>query len=395
VYQLSKKRYNCVLIIFFLIFSLILSGCGKKEEKEEVKQTTTQKVTTKTDKEKIIKIGAILPLTGPGAIFAQYIKEGIDLAIEEINSKTSQKIKIFYEDSKNQPKEAISVYNKLVELEKPLAVIVALSSVAKALAPLATPSKTVQIGIAVAIPGVTDISEYVFRIYPEAYDIAGIMATYDAKKLGCKTAGVIYINDDFGRSSYEVFKEVFEKYGGKITLTESYEPLQRDFRSQLLKLMRVNPDCIYLSGYGIAYGIIIKQLKELGINSQLTADMTLGLPNTLEQVGNSAEGAYFVDGKMSDEFIRKFKNRYNKEPASYAGYAYDIINILYKIITERKATTSDSVKDGLLKIKDYPGVMGKITILPNGDSTLQFVVKQIKNSRPLVVQEALNCMITQ
>jgi len=345
-----------------------------------------QRTQKPTPKEKVIKVGAILPLTGPGAIFAQYIKEGIDLAVEEINSKSSLKLKVIYEDSKNQPKEAVSAYKKLITIERPPVVIVALSSVAKALAPLATPTKTVQIYIAVAIPGICDISEYVFRIYPEAHGMAGIMAKYNAKQLGCKTAAVIYINDDFGRSSYQVFKEVFEKYGGKVVFSASYELLQGDFRSEIIKLKKVNPDCIYLSGYGIAYGIIVKQLKELGVKSQLTADMTLGLPNTLEQVGDAAEGAYFVDGKMSKEFVQKFFNKYRKEPTSYAGYAYDQINILYKIIVENKSFTPDSIRSNLLKLKNYPGVMGRITILPNRESTLEFVVKKIENGRPKLIQ---------
>jgi len=337
-------------------------------------------------KEKTVKIGAILPLTGPGSIFAQYIKEGIDLAIEEINSKSPIKLKVIYEDSRNQPQEAVSAYKKLVTVEKPPVVIVALSSVAKALAPLATPTKTVQIGIAVAIPGICDVSDYVFRIYPEAHGMAGIMAKYDVTELKCKTAAVIYINDDFGRSSYQVFKEVFEQYGGKVIFSSSYELTQKDYRSDIVRLKDRNPDCIYLSGYGIAYGIIVKQLKELGVASQLTADMTLGLPNTLEQTGDAAEGAYFVDGKMSEEFVKKFYAKYRKEPSSYAGYAYDQVNLLYRVITQNKSFDSESIKDNLLKIKDYPGVMGHITILPNGESTLEFVVKKIKNGRPQLAQ---------
>lgn len=334
----------------------------------------------------VYKIGAILPLTGPGSIFAQYIKEGLDLAVDEINSTSSSKIKILYEDSKNQPKEAVSAYNRLVATEKPPVVIVALSSIAKALAPLATSTKTVQLGIAVAIP-IGGISEYVFRIYPEAHGMAGVMAKFDIEKLKLKTAGIIYINDEFGRYSYEVFKESFEKLGGKIVFAESYELLQKDYRSQIMKLKRTNPNCIYLNGYGIAYGIIVKQLKELGVTSQLTADMTLGLPNTLEQAGDAAEGVYFVDGKMSTEFTKKFLNKYQKEPTSYAGYAYDQINILYKIIRENKLFTSDVIKGDLLKIKDYPGAMGEISILPNGESTVEFVAKQIKNGSPILVQD--------
>jgi branched-chain amino acid transport system substrate-binding protein len=336
---------------------------------------------------KVIKIGAILPLTGPGSIFAQYIKEGADLAAEQINKTSKVPITIIYEDSKNQPKEGVSAYNKLSISEKPPVVIVALSSVAKAVAPLAESKKIVQIYIAVAIPNITD-GKYRFRIYPEAYGMAGVMARYNAIKLKAKTSAVIYINDDFGRVSLEAYTKEFEAHGGKVVFSESYELQQTDFRSLIAKLKNVRPvpDVIYLNGYGTSYGIFVKQLKESGVKSQLTADMTLGLPNTLEQVGNAAEGAYFVDGKMSPEFIDIFKQKYGKEPTSYAGYAYDIVNILVKIFKEEKKFTPEIIAQGLLKIKDYQGVMGNITIQPNGDSNLEFVVKQIKNGRPVLIQ---------
>jgi branched-chain amino acid transport system substrate-binding protein len=328
-------------------------------------------------------VGIILPLTGPGAIFAEYIKEGTDLAAEDINKDSKAPITLIYEDSQNQPKEAITVYNKLVSTENPPISIVALSSVARALAPLAEQNEMLQIYIAVALPDITD-GIHTFRVYPEANGMAGVMARYNASRLGADTAAVIHINDDFGRVSLEAFQREFARFGGKVIFIESYEPLQTDFRSQIYKLKAIDPapDVIYLNGYGPSYGAIIKQLKELGVKTQLTADMTLGLPNTLEQVAGSAEGVYFVDGKMSYEFIEKFKRRYGKEPTSYAGYAYDIVNIIHLAAKDKGPFTPDSIREGLHNIDNYTGAMGNITIEPDGNSDLEFVVKQIKANRP-------------
>src|ERR1041384_1937448 len=75
--------------------------------------------------DEVIKIGAILPQTGPGAVFARYIQEGSDLAAEEINVTHTRKIRIVYEDSKNLPREGVTVYNKLISTERPPVVMVA------------------------------------------------------------------------------------------------------------------------------------------------------------------------------------------------------------------------------------------------------------------------------
>jgi branched-chain amino acid transport system substrate-binding protein len=331
----------------------------------------------------VIRIGAVLPQTGPGAVFAQYIEEGINLAVEEINAGGPPRVRMFYEDSKNQPREGVAAYNKLVSTENPPVVIVALSSVAKALAPLAEQSKTIQVYIAVALPGVTD-GKYIFRVYPEASGMAGVMARFNAEHLNAKTSAVVYLNDDFGRTSLEAYQKEFEAQDGRVVFAESYELQQVDFRGLISKLKGVEPapDVIYLNGYGPSYVAAVKQLREQNVQSQLTADMTMGLPNTLEQAGTAADGVYFVDGKLLPDFSEKFVRRYGREPSSYAGYAYDIVKLLYRTSEGHEAVTADGVREGLLKVKDYEGAMGNIAIQPDGDSNLQFVVKRVTGEQP-------------
>lgn len=335
-----------------------------------------------------LRIGAILPQTGPGAVFAQYIEEGMDLAVEDINRQSRHHVQVLYEDSKNQPKEGLTVYNKLVSTENPPVVIVALSSVAKALAPLAEQSNTAQVYVAVAIPDITD-GKYKFRIYPEAAGMAGVMASFSRQKLGAKTSAVVYLNDDFGRVSLEAYTREMQKAGGDVIFSESYELQQTDFRSLISKLKSVTPepDVIYLSGYGPSYGVFIKQLKEQDVQVPLTADMTLGMPDTLQQIGSAADGAYFVDGKMSPKFVKHFSERYGKEPSSYAGYAYDVIAVLHRKTEESGSVTVDTIRRELLNVKDYEGVMGRINMKQDGNSNLQFVVKRVTGQSNVVVSE--------
>ena len=336
-----------------------------------------------------VVIGAILPQTGPGAVFAQYISEGIELAAEEINAAGLPHVRVVYEDSKNQPREGVTVYNKLVSTDDPPVVIVALSSVAKALAPLAAQSDTVQVYIAVALPDITD-GEHTFRVYPEAQGMAGVMARFNATRLNAQTSAVIYVNDDFGRVSMEAYRKEFEKSGGRVVFTDSYELQQADFRPLIGKLKSTvpAPNTIYLNGYGPSYGAIVRQLREQNVQSQLTADMTMGLPNTLDQAGEAADGVYFADGYLSPEFAAKFTKRYGREPSSYAGYAYDIVKLIYKT-REKGVYNPRSVKEGLLEVRDYQGATGRISIKPDGDADLQFTVKRVTGQlgRPEEVTE--------
>ena len=341
-----------------------------------------------TPREQVIKIGAILPLTGPASSFGQYVKEGIDLSVEEINKKnTPFKFHIIYEDSKNQPKEAVAAYNKMLAIEKPYVVIAALSSVASALAPLAPKNKTVLLFVDVAKPGVAD-GIFSFRLYPEASGTAGVISRFAALYLRAKRAGVIYINDDYGLASLKVFTKKFQSLGGKVIFTESYMLTQKDFKDIMIKLKNINPppDVVYLNGYGPAFVKAVRQYREIGVQATLVADVAMGLPENLSQAGNAAEGVYFVDAEISPSFINLFRQRYGKDPSSDAAYAYDAIRILYKIRKEIPEWKPDYIRKALKKIKNFPGVTGPITFKPSGDAQLHFIVKKVINGKPVKVE---------
>lgn len=87
-----------VVLIVTLSFAIIFSGCVKKEEKE-------------------IKIGAILPLTGDAALYGKSIKKGIDLAVDQINSKggiKGSKVSVIFEDSKAVPADGVAAFQNLL-----------------------------------------------------------------------------------------------------------------------------------------------------------------------------------------------------------------------------------------------------------------------------------------
>ncbi|MDZ4786490.1 MAG: penicillin-binding protein activator [bacterium] len=372
-----KRRSIFQFVITSFLVAVLTASCGlfgnSGTDVPNPKNTSIQN--------KTFKIAGILPLTGPAADSAEYIKKGMDLAAEEINAKEPGSIDLIYENSKNEVKLGVSAFQKLAITQKPNAIVISRSSITKAVAPLTKDSKTVLIATSVAIPKVTDSSEYVFRVYPEANGLAGVAAKYAIKQ--CKSATVIYVNDDFGLSSAEVFQKTFEKEGQKVVSKEPYNPTEKDFRTQLEKIKSLDPSCIWLVGYGPAYSTIIKQIRELNIPSEVIADQTLGLPITVQQTGSAAEGIVYVDAPIGKEFAETYQKRYGNLPTSYAGYSYDIVKMLDKVRKE-KGVSNEDIRIGLSSIKDFSGAMGKISILPNRDASIEFVLMQIKNGKPTI-----------
>ena len=371
---MSKQRTWLIVAVVFAVFiggAALFTWHQRHEANLDGKSTSESTVET-------LEVGALLPLTGPGAVFADYIKKGLDLAATEINGKQAGSVSILYRDSQNDPTVGATVFRQMVLTDSPPVIITALSSVTKAVAPLAAPNNTVVIGTAVSLPGVTDASDFVFRVYPEAEGVAGVIGRYAAGH--CATAAVAHINDDFGISGAAIFERELASAGGRVLLAEPYNLLEKDFRGQWEKVREANPDCVWIIGYGPAYSVLIRQYRELGLPSRLLGDMTLGLPITLNNVGDAAEGVVYVDAPIDQDFAARYQELYQDAPTSYSGYAYDIMMMLDK--NRAQDISPSSIRAGLASTGEYFGVMGPIAVLPNGDTSLRFVLMQIVDGHP-------------
>lgn len=180
-----KYKSSAFLTVITVVIASLMAfsvGCVKKEEKE-------------------IKIGAILPLTGSAALLGTETKEGIDIAIEEINSASGIKgspIKVIYHYSQNDPKEGVSAFRVLTDIEKTPVIISSMSSVTKAIIPIANEKKVVLMATVTATPKITELSEWVFRNYYTT-DIQGeVLSRFIVNKINIKKVGVLYLNDDYG-----------------------------------------------------------------------------------------------------------------------------------------------------------------------------------------------------
>lgn len=339
-----------------------------------------------------IRIGAILPLTGPASMLGEFMKNGIDLAVEKINlggGINNRKIEIVYGDSKNDPKEGVTIFNRFAHIENLPVVITSMSGVTNAIIDLADRNEVVLFATTVSASGITERSDWLFRLFITADIDAKLMAEHAAREMGFRRMGIFYVNDEFGLSFHNIFKSTFEANGGSIVWSESFDRGTIDFRSHLTKLRGVDFDGIYILGYEASLGIIPRQLRELGIEQQIMSIATISQPFVLEQAGEALEGAIFTStlfnpdspvSEVAKEFIENHKEVYGKNPSYFTGFAYDTLMILADVL-KREGYSSDRIREGLLKVKNFPGVMGNITIKPDGDADFPMVVKIIKDGK--------------
>lgn len=341
-----------------------------------------------------IKIGAILPLTGDNASYGIALKKGMDLAIGEINAKgakgiDNQKLTVVFEDSQGDPQKAVSALNKLIAVDKvPMVIGDMFSAGTLAIAPIAEKKKTVLLSPTASAVELTNAGDYIFRIYPsDSYD-GMYLANFTRNKLKVNSVSIIYLQVASISAVTEVFKKEFESSGGKVLSMDSYKEGDADFRSQLIKAKEVNADFVFIPGYLKEMATLLRQAKEIGVNTRFLSISTFYDPKIFELAGNAAEGVLFSvpsfdvrsEAPEIKNFVSKYKAKYGNEPDILGGYGYDAVNIA-EIALQKGNISPDNIKKALYAIKNFPGVTGLTSFDSNGDVLKELKIMQVQDGK--------------
>jgi len=337
-----------------------------------------------------IKIGAILPLTGDIGIYGEKMKNGIDLPVEEINKSggiKGKKLVVLYEDDQGDPKISVSAFRKLVTTEKvPVIVGGAISACALSVAPIADKEKVVLFSPAASSPKLTGISKYFFRNWPSDVYEGWVMGEFVTKHLKLHKLAILYVNNDWGVGLSKEFKKAFAKGGGSIVAEESFDQGATDFRTQLTKILKSNPQAIYVIGYVKELLVLLRQKEEMGIKIQLLSTYGFYDPQILKEVKEAAEGTIFTapmfDSKSPSRVVRtyveKYKAKYGVEPDVWSAQAYDAVNIIV-LALQKGAKTGSEIRDEIAKVKNFEGITGLTSFDENGDVVKPLRFMTVKN----------------
>ncbi len=333
-------------------------------------------------KDNTVKLGAIIPLTGPIAPIGELMKSGLELAKEEINSQSAQtglKVEIVYGDNKGLPKDAVSQIQKQISIDKIKYFIVSPTPACMAVAPIVDKEKVIMFAGSLH-PYITEQSKYIYRTTVSNAEVDELIARY-AEKNNFKNIAVIYVEDDFGQSSLQYFKKVFK---GNVIAEEPYSEKDSDFREQILKIKKANPDAILTYGYGTAYPIILKQMVEYNINLPILSDTSMANP-PVQAVINQLPQAFtdrivFAAPLFSKRFVELTREKFSKEANLNYAFTYDFVKIVSQAI-EKNGNDVEKVRQYINNLKDFTGAAEKITFLPNRDTRSAVRLMKMKNGK--------------
>jgi len=340
-----------------------------------------------------ILIGEYGSLTGEDATFGASTKNGIDIAVDEINAAgglLGRKVRVIVEDDQGKAEEAQTVVTKLITKDKVVAVLGEVaSSRSLAAAPVAQQYSVPMISPSSTNVEVTRKGDYVFRVcFLDPFQ-GFVMAKFATNTLKFTKVAILRdIKSDYSVGLANAFIENFKKMGGTIVGDESYSAGDTDFNAQLTSLKAKGPQAIFVPGYYTGVGLIARQAKKQGIMAPLLGGDGWDSPKLTEIGGAALDGSFFTNHYSVDDpspeakkFLAAYKARFNTVPDALGGLAYDSAMVLFEAIKRAGSTDGKKIRDEIARTKDHPGVTGKITLDAERNANKPAVVLEIKDGK--------------
>lgn len=325
----------------------------------------------------VAAIGVVAPLTGDGATYGQSMRRGFDLALGH-----NPAFRLIYEDTKMNPKEALSALNKLITVDKVHIVLgEAASGVTLTLAPVAEKNHVILFSSISTSDKLKAAGDYIFRNVPRN-EIQGITAAkFVVGTLSKKKVAVYGKNDEYGVNLSQSFTAHLKQLGGEIVFADAYQPGQNDFRSAIQKIKESRAEVLFSPGNYQETAILLKQMKENGVTLAFVGGDGSYSPELINVAGDSAEGSYYtlMAADTTTSYYKSFKTRfvakYQKDPDVYDAYAFEAADIIGQAI-KAVGNSSDKVKEYLYH-HTFDSLTGKLNFDSDGEVVRNYGIVKV------------------
>jgi branched-chain amino acid transport system substrate-binding protein len=342
-----------------------------------------------------IRIGFTPPITGINAASGPPQLKAIQLGLKQINAAgglKGKKINLIVVDNQSTNPGALAAVQKAVEQEKVLALVSFILSGQV----LATSDAIKTYGIPTMIGG-THVSltrrgnPWLFRVRSDDSITALAMVKYIDEDMKLRRIGILHDSDAFGTGGADLVEQGAKERGMTIVRREKYTKGEKDYTARLLSLKEAGAEIMLLYGHSIDAAYVQRQYRQLGSPFKYLGSPGSQTRDALNLSKEAAEGllaiADFVPGQseVNKKYAEAYKKEYNEEYDPTPAWAYDALNILVEAI---KTVGEDraKIREAILALKGYQGVLGTFSFSPNGDGLHEVSVVQIEQGKPKLLK---------
>jgi ABC-type branched-subunit amino acid transport system substrate-binding protein len=349
-------------------------------------------------KEKTIRVGAVLPLTGRFAFMGTPIKNAMDLAASEINSSggvSGENIEIIYSDSQGDPKTGVSGVQKMIDIDKIKIITTFLTGVANAIKPVTEENQTLLIAQTVS-PTIVAQAKYTIRMH-YSFIKEGQLLSELLVHVGQEPIGFIRSNDP--STSFEVEKVIIPNLkSNKLNkiIDETFDVGNKDFKAHVLKMKQANVKQLCILGYGSDFPNLLREANAIGLLSSTKLCGNLGFieipkdtPKELIQNAVFTVPPFLIEDQKSaavKDFEKNYRSAFSVNEISYSAYyAYDTIKLL-KLVLEYSSTNKVHEIRKALSTNTFKLMTGNFQFSSDGDFDPPAVLAEFENGNVSVIR---------
>ena len=370
-----KKRVLSLSLALAMATSL--TACGSSSSTTETTAAAAADATTaaagassEASSDKVFKIGGIGPVTGAAAVYGLAVKNGAQIAVDEINADggiNGYQIEFNFQDDEHDAEKSVNAYNTLKDwgMQGLMGTVTSAPCVAVA-------DKTNADNMFQITPSGSSVecaqNPNVFRVCFSDPDQGAASATYIAENKLAEKIAVIYDSSDvYSSGIYEKFAAEAANQGLEIVDAEAFTAdSNKDFSTQLQKAKDAGADLVFLPIYYTEASLILKQADTMGYAPKFFGcDGMDGILQVENFDTKLAEGLMLLtpfaadaQDELTQKFVTSYKENYGETPIQFAADAYDAIYAIKAAMEEADITpetsvsdTCDKMKEAMLKIK--------------------------------------------
>jgi branched-chain amino acid transport system substrate-binding protein len=316
------------------------------------------------EKPEIIKIGAILPLSGAGADLGNQHLHGLQLAIEELNASNPMvQYELVVDSDGNDPAAAVAAFQSQLLDKKILVCFVVSRFACLAVTPKAE-TEVVPVFAACRHPLITTMHLNAFRIVPNTMLEIRTTARYLSSSLKVDRASALYFNSDDGTDAAKAFKNELPQSGIKLLVAEPFIDDDASIKSAVGTALSENPGAVYVFGAGKAAAGVLAGLRAAGFRGAIIGSSDFRDPAFAALAGESLNGCLYAVPALelsgNPEFAERYGKKFNVKPTPVSIFEYDAMRIVAKAVDIKRAERIN-IANAMKKIGDFSGPGGNYT----------------------------------
>lgn len=341
-------------------------------------------------------LGTLFPMSGSAAELGTVFTNGVKLALEHIAADRLLKrpVELRAQDSQATPQGGAVGMTRLANVDKSPFVLLGVTGVAKAAAPIGTRNKVVMVNGGGVGPDLAGLSPYFFNVIPLANQEVPTALDW-LKAQGLKRIALIYIDDPLGQAVLAEMQAGLPKRGGELVSANAVPVAAQQFAAIAARIRDARADAVYFASYGAQMTQIVKQLRDNGVSQQLltysigTLPSIAALPES-EGLVFTTQAADWASGQPAmKRFVTDWRARYGSEPSNYGLNYYNGAR-LFALLAQGlekagKPVDGDALRAEILRVRRFDLAGGEGAFAEDGTLTAPIQINRVASGRSVKI----------